>query len=40
MNFSLIIKHQKYGENVKLCYMNTGSFIVHMKTDDIYNDIA
>ena len=25
----------KYRENAKLCYMNTGSFIVHVKTDDI-----
>ena len=25
----------KYGENAKLCYMDTGSFIVHVKTDDI-----
>ena len=27
-------------ENAKLCYMDTGSFIVHVKTDDIYKDIA
>ena len=25
----------QYGENAKLCYMNTDSFIVHVKTDDI-----
>ena len=30
----------KYGENAKFCYMNTDSFIVHVKTDDIYKDIA
>ena len=30
----------KCSENVKLCYMDTGSFIVHVKTDDIYKDIA
>ena len=30
----------KYGGNVKLCYMDTVSFIVHVKTDDIYKDIA
>ena len=30
----------KYGENSKLCYMNTECFIVHVKTDDIYKDIA
>ena len=29
----------KYGENAKL-YMDTGSFIVHVKTDDTYKDIA
>ena len=26
----------KYGENAKLCYMDTDRFIVHVKTDDIY----
>ena len=30
----------KYGKNVELCYMYTGSFIVHVKTDDFYKDIA
>ena len=30
----------KYGENVKLYYMDTDSFIVHVKTDDISEDIA
>ena len=30
----------KYGENLKLCYMDTDSFIVHVKTDDISEDIA
>ena len=29
----------RYGENAKLCYMNTDSFIVHLKADDIYKDI-
>ena len=27
-------------ENAKLCYMDTNSFIVHVKTNDIYKDIA
>ena len=30
----------KCGENAKLCYMNTDSFIVYIKTDGIYEDIA
>ena len=30
----------KYDENAKLCYMDTDSFIVHIKTDDTYKDIA
>ena len=30
----------KYGEKVKLCCMDTDSFIVYIKTDDIYKDIA
>ena len=30
----------KYGENAKLCYMGTGSFIVHVKRYDIQKDIA
>ena len=30
----------KYGDNVKLCHMDTDSFIMHIKTDDFYKDIA
>ena len=30
----------KCDENEKLYYMNTDSFIVHVKTDDIYKNIA
>ena len=30
----------KYGEREKLCYMNTDSFIVCVKTEYIYKDIA
>ena len=30
----------KYGENEKLCYMDTDSFIIHVKTDDIYKNIV
>ena len=31
---------RKCGENAKLCYMDTDSFIVHVKTYDIYKDIT
>ena len=30
----------KYRDNVKLCYMDTDSFIMHIKTKDFYKDIA
>ena len=30
----------KYNKKVKLCYMDTDSFIVHVKTEDNYEDIA
>ena len=30
----------KYGETAKFCYMDTDSFILHVKTGDIYKDIA
>ena len=30
----------KYGERVKLCYMNTDNFIASLKTEDSYKDIA
>ena len=30
-------KHQC---NAKLCYMDTDSFIIHIKTKDVYNDIS
>ena len=33
-------KKPKYGDNVKLCYMDTDSFILHVKTEDFYKDIA
>ena len=31
---------QKYGDNVKLCYMYIDSFIMLIKTEDFYTDIA
>ena len=30
----------KYGDDVKLCYMDTDSFIMQIKTEDLYKDIA
>ena len=31
---------QKYADNVKLCYIDTNSFIMHIKTKDFNEDIA
>ena len=31
---------KKYGENAKLSYMDKDSFIVQVKTDDIYKGIT
>ena len=30
----------KYGNRIRLCYMDTDSFIMHTKTEDFYKDIA
>ena len=30
----------KYGDNRNLCYMDTDSFIMHIKKEDFYKDIA
>ena len=30
----------KYNDNVKLCYMDTDSFVMNIKTKDFYKDIA
>ena len=30
----------KYQNNSKLCYMDTDRFIIHIKTEDFYEDIA
>ena len=29
-----------YGDKIKLCYTDTDSFIMHIKTDDFYKDIS
>ena len=37
----MIIMRPKYGlDNLKLCYMDTDSFVYQIKTDDFYKDIA
>ena len=33
------MKHE-YGENLKLCYMDSDSLVYHIKTEDFYADIA
>ena len=30
----------KYQDKAKLCYMDTDSFVIHIKTEDFYKDIA
>ena len=30
----------KYQDNAKLCYMDKDGFIIHIKTEDVYEDIA
>ena len=30
----------KYQDKAKLCYMDTGNFVIHIKTEDFYEDIA
>ena len=30
----------KYGDKARLCYMDTDSFVMDIKTDDFYNDIS
>ena len=30
----------KYNDNVKLCYSDTDSFIINIKTNDFYEDIT
>ena len=30
----------KYGDRVKLCYTDTDSFIINIKTEDVFEDIS
>ena len=38
MNFGMI--KTKYGDKVRLCYMDTDSFVINIETEDFYADIA
>ena len=38
MDFGMITP--KYQDKTKLCYIDTDSFIIHIKTEDFYKDIA
>ena len=40
MSSGIIMFNENVIKKVNLCYMNTGSSIVYMKTEDIYADIA
>ena len=40
MNFWYDYIKPKYQDNAKLCYMDTDSFIINIKTEDFYADIA
>ena len=48
LEFNKLLMHEfwydymkpKYGDNVKLCYMDTNSFTMNIKTEDFYKDIA
>ena len=30
----------KYGDRAKLCYMDTDNFVIHVLTEDFYEDIS
>ena len=30
----------KYGDKIKLCYTDTDSFVIEVKTEDLYTDIS
>ena len=38
--FSYDYMKPKYGNDVKLCYMDTDSFVMNIKTNDFYRDIT
>ena len=38
--FSYYYTKTKYNDNVRLCFMDTDSFIMNIKTNDFYKDIS
>ena len=40
MSFGMIFVKPKSGEKSRLCYLDTDSFILYIKTDAIYKDVA
>ena len=30
----------KYGDRAELCYTDTGCFVIHIKTEDLFKDIS
>ena len=40
MSFGTIMLKIKYEDKAKLCYMDTDSFVVNIKTKDFYKDIS
>ena len=36
----MITLKPKYQNNAQLCYMDTNSFIIYIKNEDVYQDIA
>ena len=38
--FWYVYMKPKYNDNVKLCYMDTDSFVMNIRTNDFYKDIA
>ena len=39
MNFGMITLSQSI-KAAKVCYIDTGSFVIHIKTEDFYEDIT
>ena len=36
----MVLDNLKYMANIKLCYVDTDSFMIHFKTEDVYEDIV